>query len=72
MPLIINRTNNSELETRRVALLKQLVNRCSFNKREPVTRSDLGELACTGSLTVYERELYDELRRVEMLLDVDE
>lgn len=72
MPLFINRTNNSELETRRVALMKQLVDRLSFNEGEPITRSDLGELACAGSLTVYERELYDDLRRVEMLLDVDE
>lgn len=72
MPLIINRTNNSELETRRIALIKQLVDRLSFNEGEPITRSDLGKLACAGSLTVYERELYDELRRVEMLLDVDE
>ena len=72
MPLFINRTNNSELETRRISLIKQLVDRLSFNEGESITRSDLGELACTGCLTVYERELYDELRRVEMLLDVDE
>lgn len=72
MSLFINRTNNSELETRRVALLKQLADRCSFNEGEPITRGDLRELACTGSLTIYERELYDELCRVEMLLDVDD
>ena len=72
MPLFINRTNNSELETRRVALIKQLVDRCFSNEGQPVTRRDLRELACTGCLTVYERELYDELRRVEMLLDVDD
>lgn len=37
-----------------------------------MTRQDLKDVAARGWLSPEERDLYDELRRVEMLLDIDE
>lgn len=72
MSLTINRTNNSELNRRKAHLTKRLVSRYSSVEGQPITRRDLRDLASMGCLTVDERELYDELRRVEMMLDIDE
>lgn len=72
MSLTISRTNNSELQTRRNMLTHQLVDKYSSIEGQPITRRDLRDLASMGCLTLEERELYDELRRVEMMLDLDE
>ncbi|MFS0283131.1 hypothetical protein ACL1FI_05785 [Corynebacterium striatum] len=72
MSLTINRTNNSELQTRRKMLTHQLVDKYSSIEGQPIIRRDLRDLASMGCLTLEERELYDELRRVEMMLDLDE
>ncbi|AMO92384.1 hypothetical protein AWU68_2137 [Corynebacterium simulans] len=53
-------------------LTHQLVDKYSSIEGQPITRRDLRDLASMGCLTLEERELYDELRRVEMMLDLDE
>ncbi|MCQ9343488.1 hypothetical protein [Corynebacterium kozikiae] len=50
----------------------ELISRYSEIEGAPITRKDLSDLADMGCLSADERDLYDELRRVEMLLNVDE
>lgn len=72
MRLTMKRTNTAELKTRRAALTQRLVDGYSSVEGRPITRRDLRDLASMGCLTVDERQIYDELRRVEMMLDIDD
>lgn len=71
MSVTINRHTPEDLRNRRDELAKQLTNAYSSVEGAPITRRDLRDLASMGCLTTAERELYDELRRVEMMLDID-
>ncbi|AKK07320.1 hypothetical protein CMUST_15155 [Corynebacterium mustelae] len=68
MKLEFKRTNNAELAHQKQRLIKELTSEYSKVEGAPMTRSDLNDLASLGLLSVAERKLYDELRRVEMLL----
>lgn len=72
MTSVIRLTNNDELKLRKEELTHQLTNTYSAIEGDPITRRDLRDLASMGCLSLEERRLYDELRRIEMLLDLDE
>lgn len=72
MPFTVNRTNTAELNNRKADLTKRLVEQYAAIEGQPITRRDLRDLASMGCLSIEERNLYDELRRVEMMLDIDE
>ena len=72
MALTIERKNSEELRRRRRELTDVLIARFSEIEGAPMTRQDLKDVAIRGWLSPEERDLYDELRRVEMLLDIDE
>lgn len=71
MKLIVNRRNSNELAARREQLSRQLTNAYESAEGLPITRQDLRDLASMGVLSDSERDLYDELRRIEMMLDID-
>lgn len=72
MALTIERKNSEELRRRRRELTDVLIARFSEIEGAPMTRQDLKDVAARWWLSPEERDLYDELRRVEMLLDIDE
>lgn len=72
MALTIERKNSEELRRRRRELTDVLIARFSEIEGAPMTRQDLKDVAAREWLSPEERDLYDELRRVEMLLDIDE
>lgn len=72
MALKIDRKNSEQLRRRGRELSDELISRYSEIEGAPITRKDLSDLADMGCLSADERDLYDELRRVEMLLNVDE
>ncbi|WBT08881.1 hypothetical protein PAB09_00535 [Corynebacterium sp. SCR221107] len=72
MVLTIERKNSEELRRRRRELTDVLIARFSEIEGAPMTRQDLKDVAARWWLSPEERDLYDELRRVEMLLDIDE
>ena len=72
MSFTVNRTNSEELNDRKADLTKRLVEQYAAIEGQPITRRDLRDLASMGCLSIVERNLYDELRRVEMMLDIDE
>lgn len=69
MTSAIRLTDNNELKLRKEELTNQLTDAYSAIEGEPITRRDLRVLASMGCLSLEERRLYDELRRIEMLLD---
>ncbi|PIS67631.1 hypothetical protein AZH46_02395 [Corynebacterium striatum] len=72
---VINHQSNKQFRIAKLVekmLTHQLVDKYSSIEGQPITRRDLRDLASMGCLTLEERELYDELRRVEMMLDLDE
>lgn len=71
MELIINRRNSKELASRRDELSQELIDAYTSAEGLPITRQDLRDLASMGCLSDTERNLYDELRRIEMMLDID-
>lgn len=68
MSIVIRRTNNEQLRSRKEDLFEKLGIGYLQLEGAPLTREDLADLARLGCLSVNERDLYDELRRVEMLL----
>ena len=65
MKLQVRRFTNTELRERRRSLRSQLAE--SLGMEEP-TDDALNELAWSGGFTYSQRDIYDELRRVESLL----
>lgn len=65
MKLQVRRFTNPELRARQRELRAQLTN--SLGMEEP-TDDALNELAWSGGFTYSQRDIYDELRRVESLL----
>lgn len=61
MKIEIRKTNNAELQERRDSLLSELHAR--------LTERDVRDLAKLGLLDPVELQLYDEVRRIEFLLD---
>lgn len=61
MTIVIRKTNNTELQKRHTELLAGL--------ESHFTERDFRDLAKLGLLDSAEMELYDELRRIEFLLD---
>lgn len=68
MQLELQRTNDAELTARKRRLLSKLEALLGENE---VASEKLRFLADSGSLTQQERALYDELRRVKILLQED-
>lgn len=68
MPISIHRTNNAKLRERKSAIVGHLRDRCATAEGAPITERDLRYLASMGRLSTDERALYDELRRIELLL----
>lgn len=69
MALTIRRTNNKELQERKQQIVREL---CPDGFAEEYLAENirrLRDLAAAGAMSLSERALYDELRRVEMLLD---
>ena len=69
MKLEIKRTNSKRLQERKRQLVGQL---CAGNAPEDRLAQNIEHLrrvATAGEMSLEERALYDELRRVEMLLD---
>lgn len=69
MALVIKRTNTAELSRRRDEVLNELVSMFEDTNSGAVSREDLAQYALQGYFSVEERRLYDELRRIEMLLE---
>ncbi|MCT2338043.1 MULTISPECIES: hypothetical protein [Corynebacterium] len=68
MQLELQRTNDAELTARKRSLLSKLEALLGENDVAP---ENLQFLADSGSLTLQERAIYDELRRVKILLQED-
>lgn len=68
MQLELQRTNDAELTARKRRLLSKLEALLGENE---VASEKLRFLADSGSLTQQERAIYDELRRVKILLQED-
>ncbi len=69
MNLKITRTNNSRLAARRKELEQDLRNiGYAMTGGVPLTMNDVRDLATLGLLSRGERALYDEFRRIELLL----
>lgn len=71
MSLTIRRHTPEDLYRRHDELSRQLTSAYSSVEGAPISLRDLRDLASMGCLSTEERELYDELRRVEMMLDID-
>ena len=69
MALKITRTNNAELIARKKELEQDLQNIAyASTEGAALTMRDVRDLASLGLLSREERALYDELRRIELLL----
>ncbi|AHI22641.1 hypothetical protein [Corynebacterium vitaeruminis] len=68
MNIEIRRTNNRELEMRRDTLTKRLFSAIADDGAPDFSLEDVREMSASGMMSVEERKLYDELRRVELLL----
>lgn len=68
MQLKLQRTNDAELTARKLSLLSEL--EASLGEKDAAPEK-LRVLADSGSLTQQERAIYDELRRVKILLQED-
>lgn len=68
MPITINRTTDKELRTRKQELIHELEKTYEHEGPHPMNYRDLRDLASLGCLSRVERKLYDELRRVQILL----
>lgn len=69
MALVIKRTNNAALTARKAELERDLMGiDYATTEGAPLTLNDVRDLASLGLLSFEERALYDELRRIELLL----
>ncbi|QGU03028.1 hypothetical protein CKALI_10895 [Corynebacterium kalinowskii] len=68
MPLTIRRTNNAQLRERKSDILSRFISEYSAIEGSALTERDLRDLASMGRLSTEERALYDELRRIDLLL----
>lgn len=69
MTLNVHRKTSKQLLKRRSELTEELLHLCSELEGSPCTRPEVNTLADRGRLSPEERDLYDELRHVEMLLE---
>lgn len=69
MIIHIKHTNNAELRDRKEAVVKELSDAYASIEGAPLTMRDIKELGELGCLSSNERNLYDELLQIEVLLD---
>ena len=69
MSITINRRTTEELHKRRKAIYNSFKYAGIMREGAPLTQQDLRELVVMGILSDHERRLYDELVRVESLLN---
>lgn len=69
MTITINRHTTEELKTRRKEIYKTFEDSGYRREGGPMTKKDLRDLVVMGVLSTDERRLYDELSRIESLLN---